>query len=257
MASNDKQDRDKTRGKDRRSTSSRPQTSGTAGPRPGSKTTFDDLRVVLDDRLDRLSSELAQTVQSHVRQALKADIRQAIEAEVRAEITKEVRREMAERLDASVNDHEQLDPVRILNDFVRRTTELLSNSPQAAGDSLTQRELVEGLRQAVLDAFSNRRLHLAHLAELDSHLKANTNLEDIELLVDEWFMVTGLRRVITPTEGPECFVPVNSAVDGPYLALVRPAYVDTATQKIVRSGQIRHTNDPTSAIYDDSSAGGK
>ncbi|MFF4625743.1 hypothetical protein [Nonomuraea jabiensis] len=107
-----------------------------------------------------------------------------------------------------------------------------------------------------MDAFRARRLHLAHLAELDSHLREATDLESIRLLVDEWFAVTGLKRVTTPAESPECFTTVNPPADGPYLAVVRPAYVDMATRKTVRSGQLRHTDDPASAIHDDSPVGG-
>ncbi|MEU6788792.1 hypothetical protein ABZ912_57230 [Nonomuraea angiospora] len=218
--------------------------------------TASDLQAALDTRFNQLSSDLEKTVKKHVRQALKAEIRQEIELEIRAEIAAKVHREMAVRLADLVREHQHLDPATILQDFVRQATELLSNSRQPAADTLTQQELVEALRQGVLDAFRARRLHLAHLAELDSHLREATDLESIRLLVDEWFAVTGLKRVTTPAESPECFTTVNPPADGPYLAVVRPAYVDMATRKTVRSGQLRHTDDPASAIHDDSPVGG-
>ncbi|WP_433515276.1 hypothetical protein ACQP2T_06450 [Nonomuraea sp. CA-143628] len=215
-----------------------------------------DLKATLDARFDRLSSDLEKTVKKHVRQALRAEIRQEVEREVRAEIERDVHQEMAARLAGLVSEHHHLDPATILQDFVRQVTELLSGSPQPAADTLTQQELVEALRQGVLDAFRARRLHLAHLAELDSHLREATDLDSIRLLVGEWFTVTRLKRVTTPAESPECFTAVNLPTDGPYLAVVRPAYVDMATRKTVRSGQLRHTDDPASAIHDDSPVGG-
>ncbi|MFC0865519.1 hypothetical protein ACFHYQ_24805 [Sphaerimonospora cavernae] len=214
-----------------------------------------DLQTAVGEQLDQLSSSLGKTVQRHVREALKAEVRQSIEAEVRAEITDEIRKEMTVRLNSLISDYRHLDPAKILEGFLQEATNLLSTSPQPAADSLTQRELVEGLRQAVLEAFGSRRLHLAHLAELDSHLREATDLGGIRLLVDEWFAVAGLKRIASPVERSECFATMNSPTDGPYLALVRPAYVDAVTHKIVRSGQLRHTDDPASAL-DDSSAGG-
>ncbi|MEV4802321.1 hypothetical protein AB0K18_20085 [Nonomuraea sp. NPDC049421] len=214
------------------------------------------MKAALDAGFDQLSSNLEKTVKKHVRQALKAEIRQEVELEVRAEIELDVHREMAARLAKLVDEHQHLDPAPILQDFVRQATELLSASPQPAADTLTQQELVEALRQGVLDSFRARRLHMAHLAELDSHLREATDLEGIRLLVDEWFAVTGLKRVTNPAESPECFTTVNPPADGPYLAVARPAYVDMTTRKTVRSGQLRHTDDPASAIHDDSPVGG-
>lgn len=255
MAHRNNQSRGQEGDYDDRSRSSRTPNTRTGRPDSDVKAAITNLQAALGTRLERLSSDLEKSVQAHVREALKAEVRQSIEAEVRAEITSRIRREMATRLDSMITGYRHLDPAKILEQFLQEATDLLSTSPQPAADSLTQRELAEGLRQAVLEAFQGRRLHLAHLAELDSHLREAMDLEGIQLLVDEWFAVTGLTRITSPVEGPECFATVNSPTDGPYLALVRPAYVDAATRKIVRSGQLRHTDDPASAIYD-SPAGG-
>ncbi len=219
-----------------------------------------DLRHDLEGKISAMSATIGHRIQAEVRSgvraALKDEIRAEIEAEVRDEITHEIRVEMANRLKSMVKDHDRLDPLKILDGFVRHAADLLAESEGRHGD-LTQQQLVSTLRQAVLESFQSRKLHLAQLAELDCRLRETGGPESLLLLVDELLTVAGLRRMETYTDHPQHFTIVNTPAEGQFISMVQPAYIDSTTGRVVRSGRLRHVADPVFLLESSGPASGE
>ncbi|SNT42633.1 hypothetical protein SAMN05216276_10429 [Streptosporangium subroseum] len=203
----------------------------------------------LDGKFSALSANLGQRiraeVQSGIRAALADQIRSEIETDVRAEIVHEVRIEMAGRLKSMIADHARLDPAKILHDFSLHVAELLEKSDNEEIQSLTQQQLINTLRQAVLESFQSRKLHLAQLAELDCYLKESNGSESMKMLANEWLTVAGLQRVDSPVDHPEYFTITNEPTDGYFIDIVQSAYLDSLTGRVVRNGRLRYVSEPT------------
>jgi hypothetical protein len=110
-----------------------------------------------------------------------------------------------------------------------------------------------GLRKQVIAAVNERNAHLHQLAQFDAALKAGATPDELASLVREWLAQAGVETFedisvdgAFESVGPE---------DGQSTRLVRPAYVDTATGRVVRAGIIeRYTDDALDAA---STAGGE
>ncbi|MFE5967976.1 hypothetical protein [Streptomyces sp. NPDC056463] len=136
---------------------------------------------------------------------------------------------------------ELLSPPMLLSRFAERATDLLAALPEE--ERPTQAAVTAALRQAVLEAFRSREEYVARMVEVDllagaPHQSASSLRKGIRAaLLDQ-----GVRCVDSPDGEHELFVVVEG--DGEAFEVLRPAYVDQATGKLVLSGQLRRLPGP-------------
>lgn len=135
----------------------------------------------------------------------------------------------------TLRPEELLHPAQLLARFTERATELISQLHQEARP--TTATVNAALRQGVLEAFRTRDEHIARLVETD--LLASTpeqGAKAIRRAVRASLIDMGV-RVVEEADEQELFVVVEGEGDG--FELVRPAYVDQATDKLLLAGQLR------------------
>ncbi len=143
------------------------------------------------------------------------------------------RRETAERLKA----------VQSLLDKVDRSLERIElvtvvREPNTGMSA----DAYNGLRKQVIAATGERNAHLHQLAQFDAALRAGATAEDLRLLVDEWLGQSSLALLENPrvTDAFELVGPD----DATGVRVVRPAYVDAVTGRVVRSGVAERYDEP-------------
>lgn len=91
-----------------------------------------------------------------------------------------------------------------------------------------------GLRKQVIAAVSERTAHMHQLAQFDGALRAHASPDELASLVREWLGQASLRVVEDPRV-PDAFTFVGPE-DGTALRVVRPAYIDDATGRVISAG---------------------
>ncbi|GAA3822831.1 hypothetical protein ACFS5L_09665 [Streptomyces phyllanthi] len=139
-------------------------------------------------------------------------------------------------MDARTYRPEQLlDPAQLLARFTERARELVDALP--ADHRPGGAEVATALRRAVLDAFRTREEYVARLAETDSvNWATQPPALSMRRGIRAMLVDSGV-RVVENCEEQELFVVVEG--DGDAFEVVRPAYVDQATGKLILSGQLR------------------
>ncbi|MFJ3619929.1 hypothetical protein ACIPSH_17505 [Streptomyces iakyrus] len=131
---------------------------------------------------------------------------------------------------------ELLSPPALLSRFTERATELIAALPEEARP--TQAAVTAALRQAVLEAFRSREEYVARMVEVDLFAdEPNQSARSLRKGIRTALLDQGVRRVDSPDGGSELFVVVEG--EGEAFEVLRPAYVDQATGKLVLSGQLR------------------
>jgi hypothetical protein len=103
-------------------------------------------------------------------------------------------------------------------------------SPKAA-------EAYDGLRKAITAATSDRLAHLVHLAQIDAALRRREDPKALALLLRDLMSQAGVDVVDDPTDRE--LYDVEGSADAAVLQVLEPAYVDTATGRLVRHGRAR------------------
>ncbi|WJY50138.1 hypothetical protein QRN89_10075 [Streptomyces chengbuensis] len=135
----------------------------------------------------------------------------------------------------TLRPEELLHPAQLLARFTERAAELIAQLPQDARP--TPATVNAALRQGVLEAFRTRDEHIARLVETD--VLASTpeqGAKAIRRAVRASLIDMGV-RVVEEADEQELFVVVEGEGEG--FELVRPAYVDQATDKLLLAGQLR------------------
>ncbi|MFJ8989959.1 hypothetical protein ACIRQH_06145 [Streptomyces sp. NPDC102279] len=131
---------------------------------------------------------------------------------------------------------ELLSPHMLLSHFAERATNLLATLPEE--ERPTQAAVTAALRQAVLEAFRSREEYVARMVEVDLLAGApNQSAGSLRKGIRSALLDQGVRCVDAPDGEGELFVVVEG--DGEAFEVLRPAYVDQATGKLVLSGQLR------------------
>ncbi|MFC5954905.1 hypothetical protein ACFP51_10505 [Streptomyces pratens] len=132
---------------------------------------------------------------------------------------------------------ELLKPADLLTRFSESAQHLIENIPDE--DRPKQAAILSAIRQGVLEAFRTRDEHLARLVESDLEARGSGNrMSSLKWQVSIRKALLGLGvRVVEDSSERELFVVVEG--DGDDFELVRPAYVDQATGKLILSGQLR------------------
>ncbi|MFE0491749.1 hypothetical protein [Streptomyces griseoaurantiacus] len=157
---------------------------------------------------------------------------------------REKRRTTAEASDAdslksslgTYRPEELLSPPMLLARFTERAAELMATLPAEARPAQTA--VTAALRQAVLEAFRSREEYVARVVEVD--LLAGSPKQNVRSLrkgIRTALLDQGVRCVDSPDGEGELFVVVEG--EGEAFEVLRPAYVDQATGKLVLSGQLR------------------
>ena len=141
-----------------------------------------------------------------------------------------------------LNDvQEQLDHVLTLLDRVERSTDkmetvLMVREPSSSAAA----EAYEGLRRQVVTTASDRRAHLAQLAEFELAVRGGAKPDQLLKMIDAWSDQAGLVRHTRLDDGDVdlLFERVGDPTDPP--TVIRPAYLDRASGQVVRQGRIRH-----------------
>jgi len=99
-------------------------------------------------------------------------------------------------------------------------------------------EAYEGLRKTMVAAAQERTMHLVQLAQLDVALAKTGDISTLRRLVAEWMEQAGLLKLDDPSVR-EAFEIVEGK--GQALEVLAPAYVDSATSRVIKQGQARAT----------------
>lgn len=91
-----------------------------------------------------------------------------------------------------------------------------------------------GLRKQVAAAAGERMAHLSQLAQFDAALRAGASADELAVLCREWMGQAALEVVVDPWLD-DAFEVVGPG-DATGRLVVRPAYVDRVTGRVVRSG---------------------
>ncbi|MFJ5142033.1 hypothetical protein [Streptomyces sp. NPDC088707] len=141
---------------------------------------------------------------------------------------------------------ELLSPHMLLARFTERATELLAPVPEEARP--TQTAVAAALRQAVLEAFRSREEYVARMVEVDLLAGApKQNATSLRKGIRTALLDQAVRCVDTPDGEHELFVVVEG--EGEAFEVLRPAYVDQATGKLVLAGQLRRLPGPGGADH--------
>ncbi len=112
-----------------------------------------------------------------------------------------------------------------------------------------------GLRKQVIAAVGERNAHLQQLAQFDSALRAGATPEELQTLVGEWMAQASI-ELVDDTRIEDAFEVVGTNGDGEGdLAVIRSAYVDALTGRVVRRGVAERTIRPAGAPGDAGDAG--
>ena len=96
-----------------------------------------------------------------------------------------------------------------------------------------------GLRKQVIAAMTERNAHLHQLTQFDSAVRTGANQDDLTALVRGWLAQSGI-QVVSDAGVREAFEFVGPE-DGTSIRVVRPAYVDGATGRVIQSGVAERT----------------
>jgi len=193
----------------------------------------------------RLTRFVRNELRNQIAECIRATLHKNIYEEIADQIHARLRAEMEERLDAIAAERTHLEPGKLLAAFTERASELIEQSKdikRSAKLKLTEDQVQQIIRRAVLEALRSRRLHLTHLVELD-RLAKDGMLEHIPDLLPEWFVRAGLERVDDPEAHRDRFEQIGKG-KGPSLEVVEPAYIDVQTGQTIRSGRVRWTDGP-------------
>ncbi|MFE1173112.1 hypothetical protein [Streptomyces sp. NPDC058773] len=136
---------------------------------------------------------------------------------------------------------ELLSPQMLLARFTERAADLLTVLPEERRPP--QAAVTAALRQAVLEAFRSREEYVARMVEVDLLAGApNQRAGSLRKGIRAALHDQGVRCVDAPDGEHELFVVVEG--DGEAFEVLRPAYVDQATGKLVLSGQLRRLPGP-------------
>ncbi|MED7954595.1 MULTISPECIES: hypothetical protein [Streptomycetaceae] len=135
----------------------------------------------------------------------------------------------------TLRPEELLHPAQLLARFTERASELISQLPPDIRP--TPASVNAALRQGVLEAFRTRDEHIARLVETDILASSpEQGAKAIRRAVRASLIDMGV-RVVEEADEQELFVVVEGEGEG--FELVRPAYVDQATDKLLLAGQLR------------------
>lgn len=148
---------------------------------------------------------------------------------------KEVREFEADMKLRTLRPDELLHPAQLLARFTERASELIAQLPDDVRP--TPATVNAALRQGVLEAFRTRDEHIARLVETDLVASNPDQAARVIRRAVRASLVDMGVRVVEEADEQELFVVVEGEGDG--FELVRPAYVDQATDKLLLAGQLR------------------
>ncbi|MBT2482472.1 hypothetical protein [Streptomyces sp. ISL-94] len=137
--------------------------------------------------------------------------------------SQELSRKLTEELD---------DAIRVAMSTADKVGTLVRQAVQAAVD--------DTLRTAVLDATRVRDQQLAQLALIDRTAWGTDDIEAVRLRVDAEMKRAGLTRLATPADlTPFDIMDLEEHNDAASYEVVSPAYIETATGRVVQRGTAR------------------
>ncbi|MGW2771102.1 hypothetical protein ACWC4C_00680 [Streptomyces olivaceoviridis] len=129
-----------------------------------------------------------------------------------------------------------VDAPTLIKGIVERVPAALSEA--AAGDAPPSSALTAAVRKAVLDEFRTRAAFTGRMAEMDALLwtQPDHGGPAVRASMADHLKALGIRRLDTPDQA-EAFVVTEGT--GEAFELLRPAYVDELTGKVILAGQLR------------------
>ena len=192
----------------------------------------------VDDARLRLTKFIKNELRSQISECIRDTLHKNIYDEISDQIHAQLRAEMEKRLAAIAAERTNLEPAKLLKVFTEQASELIEKSRSIKrSEKLTQEQVQQIIRNAILEALRSRRLHLTHLVELE-RLANDGMLEHVPDLLPGWFARAGLKRIDDPETHRELFEQIDKG-KGPYLEVVEPAYIDAMTGQTIRSGRVR------------------
>ncbi|MEV5144860.1 hypothetical protein AB0L14_10540 [Streptomyces sp. NPDC052727] len=137
---------------------------------------------------------------------------------------------------ASAPTRVPVDAPTLIKGIVERVPAALAKA--AAGDAPASGALAAAVRKAVLDEFRTRAAFTGRVAEMDALLwtQPDHGGPAVRASMADHLKALGIRRLDTPDQA-EAFVVTEGTGDA--FELLRPAYVDDLTGKVILAGQLR------------------
>lgn len=135
----------------------------------------------------------------------------------------------------------RLDPKTILQPLVESVTGALAESD---GEHPTGAEVKEAVRRALVENMQARRTHLAQLAQLAELTASKGRNDAVARKIADFCRTSGLKQV-TGAEDPSLFRVVEGDPETqPHARVVKPAFVDESTNRLVLAGEIVFSDEP-------------
>jgi hypothetical protein len=137
----------------------------------------------------------------------------------------------------------RLEPKTILEPLVQGVIGALAESD---GEQPTGAEVKEAVRRALVENMQARRTHLAQLAQLAELTASKGRHDAVARKIADFCRTSGLKQV-NGTEDPSLFrVAEGDPETQPHATVVKPAFVDESTNRLVLAGEIVFSDDPPS-----------
>lgn len=138
-----------------------------------------------------------------------------------------------------------IDAMTVIKGVAARVPETLEAALASAAPPTSA--VTAAVRKAVLDEFRTRAQFSARLAEIDALLwsRAGDNRATIEGAMTAHLRELRLLRITEPEESDRFMVAEG---EGDAFELLRPAYVDELTGKVILAGQLRRIAEPTRVV---------
>lgn len=99
-----------------------------------------------------------------------------------------------------------------------------------------------GLRKQIIAAVGERNAHIHQLAQFDSALRAGSTPQELSTLVGHWLAQASVE--ILEDLGVEGAFDLVGPADATGRRIIRPAYIDTLTRRIVQPGVAERVAEP-------------
>lgn len=141
----------------------------------------------------------------------------------------------------SRNSDERLDKIELALRELAHEAELLKTvlivkepgSTVAAG-------AFDGLRKQIVAVAQERWAHLAQVAQIDVAVHHVSDVSELRSIARQWLEQAGIRKIAHPTSDERAAEQFEFVGQGSHVVeVIRPAYIDVQTGRIVKQGVLR------------------
>lgn len=135
----------------------------------------------------------------------------------------------------------RLEPKAIIGPLTEGVAEALEGSP---GEELTNAEVKDAVRRALIESMQARRTHMAQLAQLSQLAEEKGRNDVLTKKIADFRRTTGLKKVMG-TEDLSLFRVISGSPEaGQHATVLKPAFVDEMDGRLVVAGEVKFSDAP-------------